>query len=107
MKKKNVPFIDNRPIALYNTDKQELIGIFAKLIYICKYVRRENTQRSYTMLHDSLEHKRVTRKTIFDFGITMRFANTEQIAELGDKKVVIRKGYPIADKYLLQGWEGF
>jgi len=94
----------DKPIAIYNSDKKELIGLFAELMLVAKYLRPTDVSKMYSNLSDALYRKGAVRKTIFSFRIAIRFANDNQINLLGDKKVFIMNNYPEFDSNKLEGY---
>lgn len=100
-----VTMIDNRPIALYNADKRELIGLFAELIFAVKYLRPDQPQKAYSAMHDALRRVGNVRKNIiFDFPVAVRLATAVQAGELNDRQVIIKNGYPVLGENRLRGY---
>lgn len=95
---------DNRPIALYNCDKKELIGLFSELIILAKYLRPTDPNKSYSNLFYSLKHNGAIKKTVFDFSVTVRYANEDQRKILGDERCVIMGDYPKVGANILEGY---
>ena len=90
----------DRPIALYNCDKRECIGLFSRLVFASKYLYKDSTK---TNVSTSLKSKGRMLNTIFDFPVTARFCNAEQATLLGDEKFLILNGYYEPEYYQMKG----
>jgi hypothetical protein len=82
-------------IALYNTNKKELIGVFRTFAVASRYVFSEasnwNSNRIWNAYH--LRGK-LHKNTIFDFPVAVRIANEKCLELLGNKDIYINDGYP-------------
>lgn len=97
-------FLD-KPITVYNADKQEVVGIFTTLTLVCKYFRPDQPQKAYSNFFDALKRKNHIRKSRFDFKLALRHATQQQIIELGERPVVILNGYPEIEFNKLKGYD--
>ena len=97
---------NDTPIAAYNADKQELIGIFFNGGYVRRYFYQHNPTLKLTKDIPSFVTRKVKLKdTSFNFFVALRFANKEQIEMLGSKDYVILNGYPIPISSTMKGFE--
>lgn len=83
-----------KPIAIYNCDKKELVGVFSELMYLAKYLYPTDTRKSYQRVYMSLKMKTRIYKTMLSFPVSVRFASDEQVALLTDQAAVIVNNYP-------------
>jgi len=94
-----------RPIALYNTEKKELIAVFKYKILAARYIFEKYDCYKAQRVEESIKNLGCINKgTIFDFKVTFRYANSKQIELLGDKEYIIMDGYPEAIKTRMIGF---
>ena len=84
-----------RPIAIYNCEKKELVGVFSELMYLAKYLYPIDPKRSYSNAYIALMKKTRIYKTALGFPVSVRFANDEQIELLVDQAAFIVDSYPV------------
>lgn len=101
---KRVVIPSGRPIALYNTIKKELVGVFATLQLAGKYCLPVSTNDISSKILDAVRRKRRIDKTKFDFSIAVRYANEGQLKKLGDDEFYINGSYPIPTIYQVRGF---
>jgi hypothetical protein len=100
--------IGYRPIALYNTEKKELIAIFKYKILAARYIFEKYDCYKAQRVEESIKNLGCINKgTIFDFKVTFRYANSKQIEMLGDSDYFITDGYPKAIKTRMDGFKTF
>jgi hypothetical protein len=95
----NIKIINDTPIALYNSEKLELVGIFKTKTIIGKYLYEGiyegvKSQTKSSRVHVAISKKYQLRNTRFEFPVALRYANKKQIEILGDQDAVIFKDYP-------------
>lgn len=91
-------------IALYNTDKKELIGVFKSLALASRYVFNEVSTWNNSRIWNAHAYKtRLYKNTKFKFPIAVRLANEKQALMLGNKQVIILNNYPAMPSYRIQG----
>ncbi len=96
---------DNTPVAAYNADKQELIGVFASTSLVSKYlypVGVGNKGRSNQKIHSALRTKKRLSDTVLPNDVALRFANEAQKQMMNGEDYVIFKGYPVPLKRTMQ-----
>lgn len=95
-----------RPIALYNTEKKELVAVFRYKILAARYIFEKYDCYKAQRVEDSIKKLGCINKgTIFDFKVTFRYANNKQIEMLGDADYIITDGYPGAIKTRMDGFQ--
>lgn len=104
MKQKPDYIINDRPIAIYDTQNKQLIGVFSTLMYVVKYLRPESPQQAYSTFMDALLRGGCVRKTIFNFRVALRFANEAQVEQLNGCEVIIAPNYPPITNNKLLGY---
>lgn len=99
---KNIPK-DIRPIAAYNADKQELIGIFDCVPTTRKYLYKHDVNlRIKKNILNKLNFKTKLKDTFLGFPIAIRYANESQIEILGGKSYIILNDYPTPPPHLMK-----
>jgi len=87
--------IGYRPVALYNTEKKELIAIFKYKIHVARYIFKKYDCYKAQRIESTMRCLGcISKGTIFDFKVTLRYANDKQIEMLGDNNYIILQGYP-------------
>jgi len=87
--------IGYRPIALYNTEKKELFAIFRYKNHVARYIFEKYDCYKSQRIEESLSRLGcISKGTIFNFKVTLRYANDKQIEMLGDSDYFILYGYP-------------
>lgn len=84
---------DQTAIAVYNSDRKELVGIFCSGVLCAKYLFKQTSTRFKTKIWNGLRDKNKIKETVFDFNVVLRRANESQISELSDFCYIIRDGY--------------
>lgn len=95
---------NGRPIAIYNCDKKELIGLFSNVGLVAKYLNPIDNRSTEACIWAAVLRNGSMRKSKFKFKIAVRFANETQRAELSNQDVIIKKGYPEFNKNSLIGF---
>ena len=87
---------DQKPVALYNCDKQELVGVFMTTQLAGKYLFPigKTSQRVNRVAENLRTKRRIIKETIFDFPVAVRYANDLQVEMMQDKVFFIAPGYP-------------
>lgn len=80
---------NDRPIALYNCEKKELIGLFKSQVLVSMYLYKERRHNIYA----SLKNKWKMKNTVFDFPVAARWCNNQQVNLLGSENYKILNGY--------------
>lgn len=97
-----IHLLDLRPVAAYNADKQELVGIFRTHKTIARYFLKD-TYKNYSGISTALRKKtRLISK--LGFKLALRYANAAQLEILGDEEFVILGDYSQPDKSILNGF---
>jgi hypothetical protein len=97
-----------RPIALYNTEKKELVAVFRYKILAARYLFEKYDCYKAQRVEDSIKKLGcIIKGTIFDFKVTFRYANSKQIEMLGDADYIITDGYPEAIKTRMDGFKKY
>lgn len=85
--------IIHSPVALYNCDKRELVGLFETKALAEKYLLLENKEKkSKGFVGHSIRVKGKI-KGLTEYPVTARYCNGEQRKELGSKEYLIKNGY--------------
>jgi hypothetical protein len=94
MKKQFIPN-EGRPVALYNADKKELIGVFssAKVADMYLYVTAKGGRGG--VVSSYLAQKKRIKNSIFGFPVAVRYANEAQLIVLSGQDSVVMDGYPM------------
>ena len=91
-------------IALYNTQKKELIGVFRTFAVAARYVFSEaSTWNSSRMWNAYSLKTKLHKHTIFNFPVAVRTANEKCMELLGGKDVYITDGYPRMSTRKMEG----
>ena len=97
-----------RPIALYNTEKKELVAVFRYKILAARYLFEKYDSYKASRVECSINNLGcISKGTIFDFKVTFRYANSKQIELLGDADYIITDGYPEAIKTRMDGFKKY
>jgi hypothetical protein len=85
---------NEKPIALYNADKQELIGVFDRP-FRAAYFLFGSTVKITKGGHvvDAIHKKYRIGVSVFDFPVSARYANEDQVTLLGGKEYFITDSY--------------
>jgi len=84
-----------KPVAIYNCEKKELVGVFSEVIYLAKYLDPLETRKAYQRVYEALKLKNRIYKSKLDFPVVVRYATDEQIELLLDRAAVIVNDYPV------------
>ncbi len=84
-----------RAIALYNTEKQELMGIFSRISYAVKYLFKASSDTDQRRVYRALLSKAKIEGTEFEFPVAVRYASKIHIELLDGKEFKIMGNYPI------------
>lgn len=84
-----------KPIALYNADKKELIGVFARCNYVVKYLFETYNDQDQRKVYKALERKQKLEGTDFLFPVAIRYANSIQSEMLAGNDCKICGDYPV------------
>lgn len=84
----------DRPIALYNSDVPELMGVFRHPIHATKYIFGKQARERASYIGTSIRQKARLLNTIFPHPVAARFANDTQMILLGDLDFHITEKYP-------------
>lgn len=95
---------DGRPIAIYNSIKKELIGIFSNVGLAAKYLNPADNRAIEPLIRAAALRNGSVLKSKLKYKIAVRFANEIQRAELSNQDVVIKDGYPEFNKNSLIGF---
>lgn len=99
---KNIPK-DVRPIAAYNCDKQELIGVFESIPSARRYLYKHDVNlKLKKSLVNKIQFKSKLKDTFLGFPVAIRYANEAQITILNGKEYIILNGYPIPAAYSMK-----
>ncbi len=82
------------PVAVYNSDKKELVGIFATQVLVGKYLFECGENYKSKKVNGALRYKSKLSNTIFDFKVSLRYANESQVSLLSEMDFVMMDGYP-------------
>jgi hypothetical protein len=93
----------DREVAIYNADRQELIGIFRTPSLVARYIFNEFAKGKVNRVTNALSRKTKIMDTKFDFYIACRYASAEQL-QLLDGDYTILNGY---DQPLKSSMKGF
>lgn len=93
-----------KAIALYNAEKKELMGIFARCSYVVKYLLETPNDTDQRKVYKALERKSKLENTGFIFPVAIRYASKQQIEMLEGKQFKIMGEYPVPHnkKFILQ-----
>ena len=89
---------NNCPVTVYNTDKKEVLGIFAMQSLVAKYLYPTTSRAMTSRVNSCIRNKSKIIQSKFDFPITIRHSTIEQIKILGENKVLIMNDYPKFDE---------
>lgn len=97
------------PIALYNTEKKELIGVFKEFTVLAKYLfpHYKDYDSIRRKIANSLTNQKRFKCSIFEFEVTCRYAKKQYTDELGEHDFFVIEGYPtpnikgMSNKYFL------
>ena len=82
-------------VALYNTEKKHLIGVFKSSKLASKYLFRSYKEVHADRINNALHAKgRVYEGIIFDYPVAVRPANQTQLLLLKDSACFINQEYP-------------
>lgn len=84
---------NNRPMAIYNADKKELIGIFQHQISVGKFLFPDGSYNRQRMFGEYVRRKFKSRATRFPFPVAFRNASDEQVELLGNAEYLLMEGY--------------
>lgn len=94
---KAIKIENNQPVAVYNADKQQLIGIFKSKTLISKYLNPNYPEKSGRFILDGLKRK-IAKPAQEDMNLkcklAFRYASDQQVAMLGTGDFYIAEGYP-------------
>ena len=94
--------LENRVTAIYNADKQELIGIFSTMAIASKYLF--GFKKSGKFLTDRVKLKIKIKNSLLGCNIAIRYANEKQKEIIGNKLyIILNKDYPEMKSNLLKG----
>lgn len=85
---------DDLPLSVYNSEKKELIGIFASMILVRKYFYPLGQRKESSKIRQSLMSRSRVYCEFLNISIAVRHANDNQKKVLGDKPYIIMDGYP-------------
>ena len=86
---------NERPIAIYNCEKKELIGLFSKCSLVGRYLFEPNIANRTMKVIDRLRRKSSVKKcSLFTFPVAVRYCNESQAHLLGESDYVILSSYP-------------
>ncbi len=94
---------NNRPVALYNTEKQELFAVFSTQTLAGKYIFPCEINNKAEIICASMKRKLKIGRTIFSFKVAARHASKEQIELMAGNKFYIKDGYEIPKSNLMKG----
>jgi hypothetical protein len=96
---------DNRPLVLYDADRQKAIGIFRSQSLATKYLFPGGTKR-FSVNHALLKKIRIKNSDL-KTTIAVRYANPEQLLLLGENEVyMLDESLKKFDRFLLNGFHG-
>lgn len=98
--------IEYRPIAVYNTTKKELVGIFKYKCLVARYIYKiYNSNKNQNIENCLKKNGKIIKDLIFDFKIAVRYATDLQIEILGKKDFVILNNYYLPSKTRMAGFD--
>ena len=88
--------IFNAPVAIYNADKKELIGIFKERNILRRYLYNAfiTREKSESRLRGLILKGAKSKLTKFEFNVVARYASVKQIEILQENDFVIFNEYP-------------
>lgn len=86
-------YIEN-PLAVYDTEKKQLIGIFSSLRNTAKYLHGHNYALKENIMRSALRRKSKFKVSTVSCMVTLRIANKIQLEKLQDNHYVLNDGYP-------------
>jgi len=95
---------DDRPIAVYNCDKKELIGIFRTVTLTGRYLFPHYFGHKVRTIYYCILHKSNPRDTIFNFRVAVRRISREQEKLIGDADYIIVGNYPQPKQIQMNGF---
>jgi hypothetical protein len=102
-----ISYTENKPVALYNSDKKELIGVFMTMNAAGRYLFPfASFNRTYQRVPDALRNRCGIRNSFLDCRVVVRVANKEQIATVENGVFRISDKYPEPAKDKLDGYKG-
>lgn len=84
-----------KAVAIYNAEKKELMGVFARCNYAVKYLFKTYNDQDQRKVYKALERKQKLEGTDFFFPVAIRYANSIQIEMLAGDEFKICGSYPI------------
>ena len=102
---KKYKMCESRPVAIYNTVKKEVIGVFETQSLLARYLFPPLTNHTSALVGRSLLYKGRILKSIFPFPVATRYANESQIKLLNGGGYVTMEGYPIANYSKMKGFD--
>jgi hypothetical protein len=97
--------IQYRPVAVYNTTKKELVGIFRYKCLVARYIYKLYNIDKQQNIENCLKKKgKIIKDLIFDFKIALRYATDLQIEMLGEKDFIILNNYYYPSKTRMAGF---
>ena len=98
------------PIAIYNSDKKELIAVFRNMSVLIRYLSNKAGIPEYTeqRVRDSIKRRGSVNPstTVLNLKLAFRFANTAQLEMLGDAPYILCVDYiPQVPNNFLKGFK--
>lgn len=94
---------NERSIAVYNPEKQELIGVFKTPTMAAKYLMSGDIRYGCQRVRSALHSKGKTKATRINLKVAIRYANESQLLLLTDNDWWIHKDYPSVHQQRMEG----
>ena len=93
------------PIAIYNCEKKELVGLFKVKTFAARYLYNGNGGRNVLKIVNALNRRSRIKDTSFDFPIVVRACTQEQKELLSEGDFTILNGYPEPTHWQMKGFD--
>jgi hypothetical protein len=89
-------------IALYNTEKKQLMAVFKEIQMASVYLYGSRSRERSRLWVRMIDKVRIVNSR-FPFPVAVREANSKQVKLVGDKDGIIFEGYPVANRINVSG----